>query len=118
MNGHGLARSVVLGGIAALLVATCTAEAARDDTGPAQRLRAHTVERLRAGDLSVEGPSYTVLSYEPLTVFFLSWTGFAPDPYCGYEYAEDQTSVETDPLKSGHGDIEDIGNGWYWLCAR
>jgi len=24
---------------------------------------------------------------DPFMVFFTTWTGFSPDPYCGYEYS-------------------------------
>lgn len=108
-----------VGGAVLLLgLAACSPEATRDDTGPTQDRREHTVEQLLAGNLAVEGPGYEVLSYRPLTVFFRTWAGAGPDPYCGYEYADEPAALVADPYGSGHGEVEDIGNGWYWLCAH
>ena len=50
-------------------------------------------------------------------VFFTRVVGFSPDPYCGYEFVADPTLLETDPLGSGHGIAESLGDGWYWICA-
>ena len=55
---------------------------------------------------------------DPLMVFFTTWTGFSPDPYCGYEYTEEAAAVESDPLFSGSGEVQALNaEGWYWLCA-
>lgn len=109
---RSLLRILVVGAALGSVLAACSPESTRDDTGPAQERRKHTVERLLAGDLAVEGPAYEVLSHEPLTVFFKTWSGMSPDPYCGYEYAADPTAVEPDPHGSGHGEVEAIGGGW------
>lgn len=53
----------------------------------------------------------------PTMAFFLTQAFFSPDPYCGYEYAQVPEALVLDPLGSGGGGAEDLGDGWYWLCA-
>ena len=52
-----------------------------------------------------------------IRVFFLTMTGFSPDPYSGFEYATPGCLPELDPLGSGRGAARDLGNGWYWINA-
>jgi hypothetical protein len=52
-----------------------------------------------------------------LMVFFTRVTGFSPDPYCGYEYASSPRALDVDPLDSGTGVAEPLGDDWYWICA-
>jgi hypothetical protein len=54
---------------------------------------------------------------DPLMVFFTTWVGFGPDPYCGYEYSPEADAVVVDPRGSGTGEAEPLGDGWYWICA-
>jgi hypothetical protein len=105
----------------------------RSDTGAAQDQREEIVEMIRSGQLTernefqqlVLPPQFAGASQggllevrdDPFMVFFITWTGFSPDPYCGYEYAPDPGSLDPDPLGSGHGDEELIGDSWYWICA-
>jgi hypothetical protein len=49
--------------------------------------------------------------------FFFTQAFFSPDPYCGYEYAQVPEALVLDPLGSGGGGAEDLGDGWYWICA-
>ena len=49
--------------------------------------------------------------------FFFTQAFFSPDPYCGYEYAQIPEALVLDPLGSGAGGAEDLGDGWYWVCA-
>jgi len=49
---------------------------------------------------------------DPFMVFFHTWSGFSPDPYCGYEYSPDPSAVDVDPLNSGVGEAEPLGDGW------
>lgn len=53
----------------------------------------------------------------PTMAFFLTQVFFSPDPYCGYEYAQVPEALVLDPLGSGWGLGEDLGDGWYWVCA-
>lgn len=98
--------------------------------------RVEVVEMIRAGRLTetdefgsvILPDEYAGLSQsgkvtvrdDPFMIFFLTWTGFGPDPYCGSEYSEDSTAVAADPLFSGNGDVRPVdgAEGWYWLCAR
>jgi hypothetical protein len=109
-------RVVVLTVLLALTITGCAP--ARDDTGPGQEARQRTVAALKAGHMAVEGPGYRVLTNVPLVVFFQVYSGFGPDGYCGYEYADTPDSLVPDPLGSGHGEPQAIGGGWYWLCAH
>lgn len=54
---------------------------------------------------------------DPFMVFFTTWVGGSPDPYCGYEYSPDPAAVVLDPRASGTGEAEPLGGGWYWICA-
>lgn len=55
---------------------------------------------------------------DPFMVFFTTWVGLSPDPYCGYEYSADPAAVEADPLASGTGEATALNDdGWYWICA-
>jgi hypothetical protein len=105
----------------------------RSDHGRAQDRRQEVVDLIAAGKITEVGryPDELVLpkEYADLATdgivevgegyyFFMTWTGFSPDPYCGYEYAPDAATVSEDPLGSGGGTAESTGNGWYWICAR
>jgi hypothetical protein len=50
-------------------------------------------------------------------VFFMTMTGFSPDPYAGFEYVPAGCAPELDPLGSGHGVAEPLGSGWFWIQA-
>lgn len=52
-----------------------------------------------------------------IKVFFLTITGFSPDPYGGFEYASPGCQPELDPLGSGAGEARDLGGSWYWIDA-
>lgn len=54
---------------------------------------------------------------DPFMVFFTTWVGTSPDPYCGYEYSPDPAAVVVDPRASGTGEAEPLDDGWYWICA-
>lgn len=128
---------LMLAGVAiATIVAGCAlnSELSRDDHGSAQDRRERVVELIRTGQLrehneygdvvlppDFEGASkdgIVTVRDAPFMVFFMTWTGFSPDPYCGYEYAPDEGSVDPDPLASGSGNrLEQIAPGWYWICA-
>jgi hypothetical protein len=53
----------------------------------------------------------------PTMAFFFTQAFFSPDAYCGYEYAQVPDALVLDPLASGAGGAEDLGDGWYWICA-
>lgn len=123
--------------IAVIVLATtltaCGAPAAPNAAGQHER-RVEVVQMVEAGELTERDelgrvllpPDYADLSSigrvgvrdDPLMVFFTTWTGFSPDPYCGYEYSADASSVVVDPLGSGRAEVEPLGDGWYWICAR
>ena len=106
----------------------------RDDHGSAQDQRQRIVEMIQLGQLGEPDEYDEVALPQPLAgasnrgrvlvrngpfmVFFVTWTGFSPDPYCGYEFAPDPGSVDPDPLGSGQGQAESIGDSWFWICAR
>lgn len=112
----------------------------REDGGDGQVRRELIVDMVRTGQLKAEDATGGVTSGTvalppevsaatidgrihiregPLVVFFTTWTGSSPDPYCGYEYAPEPGSVDIDPLGSGTGEpAAAIGDGWYWICAR
>jgi hypothetical protein len=50
--------------------------------------------------------------------FFMTVTGFSPDPYGGLEFVEPGCEPEPDPLGSGGGQVVDLGDGWFWIEAR
>ena len=52
-----------------------------------------------------------------IRVFFLTMTGFSPDPYSGFEYATPGCHPELDPRGSGRGEARDLRDGWYWINA-
>lgn len=95
--------------------------------------RTAVVETLRAGGLEhVEYDDYALppglenlardgaiqaTAGPPTMAFFLTQVFFSPDPYCGYEYAQVPEALVLDPLGSGGGLAEDLGEGWYWVCA-
>ena len=107
--------------------------ASRSDTGAAQDQRKRIVELIRSGQLTERDEYHQLVlpsqlagaskdgllevQDDPFMVFFITWTGFSPDPYCGYEYAPDSGSLDPDPLGSGQGHEEPIGDSWYWICA-
>ena len=70
-----------------------------------------------ASGLSVDRTVYLIEDCGP-EVFFLTLTGFSPDPYAGFEYVPAGCTPEPDPLGSGQGITEDLGDGWYWIQAR
>jgi hypothetical protein len=51
------------------------------------------------------------------SVFFMTVTGFSPDPYAGFEYSPGGCPPEVDPQGSGSGVATDLGGGWYWIEA-
>jgi len=95
--------------------------------------RTAVVEALHAGSLKrAENDDYTLpagleglarggvvqaTQGPPTMAFFLTQVFFSPDPYCGYEYAQVPESLVLDPLGSGGGLAEDLGEDWYWVCA-
>jgi len=134
---------VVLFAIISVAIAGCQTPFSgpiREDGGDAQVRRELIVSMIRTGQLKIEDASGAVtggaltlppdlasasidgridIREGPLVVFFTTWVGSSPDPYCGYEYAPQPGSVQVDPLGSGTGDpAESIGDGWYWICAR
>ena len=50
-------------------------------------------------------------------VFFMTVTGFSPDPYGGFEFVPAGCQPESDPLGSGGGDAQPLGDGWFWINA-
>ena len=50
-------------------------------------------------------------------VFFMTVTGFSPDPYGGFEYVPDGCIPDADPLGSGAGSAYPLGGPWYWIEA-
>jgi hypothetical protein len=49
--------------------------------------------------------------------FFMTLTGFSPDPYAGFEFVPTGCEPEVDPLGSGSGVAEPLGDGWFWIEA-
>jgi hypothetical protein len=49
--------------------------------------------------------------------FFLTLTGFSPDPYAGLEFVPEGCQPEVDPLGSGQGTADSLGDGWFWIEA-
>ncbi len=82
-----------------------------------------TVDEIRALGLPADDfgqygyADYVIGESGRLMVFFFRAAAFSPDPYCGYEYASYPDLLEVDPLGSGDGVAEDLGEGWYWVCA-
>jgi len=95
--------------------------------------RSAVLESLRAGTLEhVEYDDYALptglenlsrdrvvqaIAGPPSMAFFFTQAFFSPDPYCGCEYAQVPEALVLDPLGSGAGGAEDLGDGWYWVCA-
>jgi len=69
-----------------------------------------------ARGLSVDGTVMLADGCRSLA-FFVTLNGFSPDPYAGYEYVPARCTPEPDPLGSGHGVVESLGDGWYWIQA-
>jgi hypothetical protein len=72
----------------------------------------------RARGLSVHGTVDVVYDACGPILFFMTLTGFSPDPYAGFEYVPTGCDPILDPLGSGHGNATDLGDGWYWIEAR
>ncbi len=70
-----------------------------------------------ARGLSVYGTIDVLESACGQGAFFMTLTGFSPDPYAGFEYMPLGCEPETDPLGSGQGTAESLGEGWYWIEA-
>jgi hypothetical protein len=117
----------------AVIMTACGAPAAPNAAIGHDR-RVEVVEMVLAGQLTERDESGSVvlpdddadLSHlgvievrdDPFMVFFTTWTGSSPDPYCGYEYSADPTAVEVDPRFSGTGEARPLdAQGWYWICA-
>ena len=75
--------------------------------------------RLAAGDtgLSVRGTVEVIEHDCGDRVFFMTLTGYSPDPYSGFEYVPHGCEPEPDPLGSGHGTARPLGNQWFWIEA-
>lgn len=50
-------------------------------------------------------------------VFFMTLTGFSPVPYAGFEFVPAGCQPDRDPLGSGAGVAEPLGDGWFWIEA-
>jgi hypothetical protein len=50
-------------------------------------------------------------------VFFMTVTGFSPDPYGGFEFVPASCQPAPDPLGSGAGVAHPLGGGWFWINA-
>ena len=68
--------------------------------------------------LSVHGTVEQIDGVCGQRVFFMTVTGFSPDPYGGLEFVEAGCEPEPDPLGSGGGQALDLGDGWFWIEAR
>lgn len=95
--------------------------------------RTTVLDALRAGTLAhVEYDDYALpagldhlsrdgrvqaIAGPPTMAFFFTQAFFSPDPYCGYEYAQIPDVLVLDPHGSGGGRAEELGDGWYWVCA-
>jgi hypothetical protein len=88
-------------------------------------VRAGTLEHVESDDYALptgledlsEDHVVQAISGPPTMAFFFTQAFFSPDPYCGYEYAQVPEALVLDPLGSGGGGAEDLGDGWYWICA-
>jgi hypothetical protein len=49
--------------------------------------------------------------------FFMTVTGFSPDPYGGFQFVPAGCQPHPDPLGSGGGNAESLGGGWFWINA-
>jgi hypothetical protein len=123
----------LLKGFASLLfVAGCGAPTQPKAPG-AQARRAEVVSMVRSGELAqrdefgevvlpedLADTSVTdtvTVTDDPFMVFFTTWRGWSPDPHCGYEYGPDPQHVAVDPVFSGTGQADALGDDWYWVCA-
>lgn len=121
--------------VAVAVLAACANQGpTRTDTGPRQEERVQIVELVRDGQLTERDEFDRLIlpadlarasiggrlevRADPFMVFFTTWTGSSPDPYCGYEYSPTDFGVDPDPLGSGEGEAESIGDSWFWICAR
>jgi hypothetical protein len=94
-------------------------------TAVVEALRGGTLKHLEYDDYAVpsgleglaRGGVVQATAGPPAMAFFLTQVFFSPDPYCGYEYAQVPEALVLDPLGSGGGGAEDLGDGWYWVCA-
>ena len=68
--------------------------------------------------LSVEGTIQVLDSPCGPRFFFLTLTGFSPYPYAGLEFVPAGCQPEVDPLGSGDGTAQSLGDGWFWIEAR
>src|SRR5258705_328109 len=106
--------------LVAIAVTGCALPPTRNDDGPAQEQRQAIIKLIRSGQLgdsdednqiplpqplaAASRDGRVMVRRDPFMVFFLTWTGSSPDPYCGYEFAPETGSVDPDPLGSGHGE--------------
>jgi len=94
-------------------------------TAVVEELRAGGLERVEYDDYALPTGLEGLAEHEvvqatpgpPTMAFFLTQVFFSPDPYCGYEYAQVPEALVLDPRGSGWGLAEDLGEGWYWVCA-
>lgn len=97
----------------------------RGRTAVVEAVRAGTLEHVEYDDYALpaglEGLAQAdvvqATAGPPTMAFFLTQVFFSPDPYCGYEYAQVPEALVLDPLGSGAGGAEELGDGWYWVCA-
>ncbi|HEV8280688.1 MAG TPA: hypothetical protein VGQ02_02415 [Candidatus Limnocylindrales bacterium] len=71
-----------------------------------------------AAGLSVWGDVHVIDDGCGQLVFFMTLTGFSPDPYAGLEYVPTGCDPEPDPEGSGAGIAMPLGGPWYWIEAR
>ena len=141
VGGHGTVASAQLGhnvlqlparptaaGLLVVVVEACTAPT-RPDAPDEHERRVEVVQMIQTGELTNRDEFNRVIlpddiadtsltgwvevREEPLMVFLITWTGSSPDLHCGYEYSADPGAVVTDPLGSGTGNAEPLGEGWY-----
>jgi hypothetical protein len=67
--------------------------------------------------LSVYGTIEVISEACGQRVFFMTVTGFSPDPYGGLEFVPIGCEPEVDPLSSGDGEATEIGDLWFWIVA-
>ena len=70
-----------------------------------------------AAGLSVHGEVDVIDEPCGKTVFFMTLTGFSPDPYGGFEFVPPGCAPVSDPLGSGQGEAHPMGGSWYWIEA-
>jgi hypothetical protein len=94
-------------------------------TAVLESIRAGTLDHVEYDDYALptglehlsEDHRVQAIAGPPAMAFFFTQAFFSPDPYCGYEYAQVPEALVLDPLGSGAGGAEDLGDGWYWVCA-